>query len=124
MLPSKDREYLQKRGIVFETKVEGASRGLILKDFVLPTGKYDVVAANILILLPSGYPDASPDCFYTLPRVRFAQTRQDPKATAGNYQFDGHKWQFWSRHNSEWRPNVDGIWTMLKRIEYALEVAT
>ena len=37
--------------------------------------------------------------------------------------FAGQSWQRWSRHNSEWRPGIDGIWTMIKRVDDALEKA-
>jgi len=47
------------------------------------------------------------------------------RASAANVaqSFAGQNWQRWSRHNSEWRPGIDGIWTMLKRVEDALERA-
>jgi hypothetical protein len=35
----------------------------------------------------------------------------------------GHNWQRWSRHNNSWRPGVDGLHTMIKRIEHALAKA-
>lgn len=124
MLPSKDQQYLKSQSITFEAKAEGSKKGVILKDFPLPHGKFEQDQADILILLPSGYPDARPDCFYTSPSLKLTQTKQLPKATRpNNLVFNQQKWQFWSRHNSDWRPGIDGIRTMIKRVEYSLEAA-
>lgn len=64
-----------------------------------------------------------PDMFYLEPWIKLVQGNRYPKAANNPFSFSGRSWQRWSRHNNEWRRGVDGIWTMLKRIEYALEVA-
>jgi hypothetical protein len=46
-----------------------------------------------------------------------------PKAADQPFAFEGRNWQRWSRHQDQWRPGVDGIWTMLRRIDAALEAA-
>lgn len=122
-LPSKDREYLENQNINFEEVVERNQKGLILKQYQLPSGIYDIERADILILLPSGYPDLPPDMFYLLPWVKLAQGQKYPKRADIPYQFKGQNWQRWSRHNRQWRRGIDGIWTMLKRVKNALEVA-
>ncbi len=122
-LPSFDREYLANHKIVFDEVVERNQKGLILKQYRLPSGLYDVNKADILILLPSGYPDLSPDMFYLLPWVKLVQNQKYPSRANIPYQFKGRRWQRWSRHNRQWRRGVDGIWTMLKRVNNALEVA-
>jgi Prokaryotic E2 family E len=122
-LPVNDRQYLENRGLLFEEVTDATYKGIILRKFLLPSGQFDAEYADILILLPSGYPDTPPDMFYLLPWVRLVQSAKYPLAADQPHQFNGQKWQRWSRHNNEWRPGVDGIWTMLKRIENALEVA-
>ncbi len=122
-LPSNDRQYLENRGLHFEEVVDGTQKGIILREFPLPQSRFDTERADILILLPSGYPDAPPDMFYLLPWVKLVQNAKYPLAADQPFQFNSHNWQRWSRHNNEWRPGVDGIWTILKRIENALEVA-
>ena len=122
VLPQEDREYLEAHGIMFEEHVEGGSRGIILKARDLPAGRFDTVSADILILLPGSYPDCAPDMFYLTPWVRLAAGGY-PRAADQPHQFLGQRWQWWSRHNTAWRPGVDGIWTMLRRIERALEIA-
>lgn len=122
-LPDKDRQYLGDRGLTFEEVVDGANKGIILRHFPLPSGRFDAPVADLLILLPSGYPDAPPDMFYLLPWIRLVQGSNYPRAADQSFSFQGQSWQRWSRHNNEWRPGIDGIKTMLKRVEHALEVA-
>jgi hypothetical protein len=122
-LPEQDRQYLGDRGLAWDEIVEGIYKGIVFRSFPLPGGRFDVSVADILILLPTGYPDVPPDMFYLFPWVRLVPLSQYPKAADQPFQFQGQSWQRWSRHNAEWRPGTDGIWTMLKRIEYALELA-
>ena len=123
VLPMKCRRYLVERGVCFEEHEEGHQKVVILKAFVLPTGRFDVPSADILVLLPSGYPDTPPDMFYAIPWLKLASSNSYPNRSDQPFEFGGRKWQRWSRHNNEWRAGVDGIWTMIKRIETALEQA-
>lgn len=122
-LPAADRAYLAEKGIAYEEKQDGAVKGVILKGRRLPDGRFDSAAADILIQLPPGYPDVAPDMFYLLPWVKLRQGGRYPNAANVAQSFAGQSWQRWSRHNSEWRPGIDGIWTMIKRVEDALEKA-
>lgn len=122
-LPSKDRKYLTDHGIAYEEVESGGQKGVILKKRPLPTGKYDVEYADILIILPGNYPDTRPDMFHTLPWIRLNNSNKFPNAADQEVQFNDQKWQRWSRHNDEWRSGIDGIWTMLKRVKEALEIA-
>lgn len=123
VLPMKCRRYLTERGVAFEEVVEGDQKAIVLRDFGLPVGRFETTIADILILLPSGYPDSPPDMFYVSPWLRLVSSNQYPKAADQPITFQGKNWQRWSRHNNEWRHGVDGIWTTLKRVETALEVA-
>jgi hypothetical protein len=118
-----DRQYLSDRGLTWEEVVDGASKGIVLQNFSLPVGRFDVSTANILIVLPPGYPDIAPDMFYLMPWLKLLPNGALPRATEAAFQFQGQSWQRWSRHENEWRPGIDGIRTMLKRVEHALEVA-
>lgn len=122
-LPLKDRQYFENMGLSFEEVMDGNQKGVIVRGFQLPPERFDVKQADILILLPSGYPDSPPDMFYLLPWVKLAQNARYPRAADQALTFNGLTWQRWSRHNNEWRPGIDGMWTMLKRVEHALEVA-
>ncbi|MBS4001761.1 MAG: hypothetical protein KGZ91_00150 [Afipia sp.] len=122
VLPLRDRTYLQQRGIVFQ-EIDGPQKGVIFPDYVLPCQRFDVALARILIMLPPGYPDVRPDMFYALPWLKLVNGNKYPKAADVPVEYHGETWQRWSRHSDEWRPGVDGIWTMLRRIDTALEEA-
>ncbi len=122
-LPAADAAHLQGKGIAYDEEEEGGQKAIILRSYVLPTARFDVGQADILVLLPPGYPDVAPDMFYLLPWVRLATVNRYPNAADVSFTFRSQNWQRWSRHNSEWRPNVDGIWTMLKRVDAALKAA-
>jgi len=115
--------YLKERGIIFEEIEDAGRKGVILRDVVLPPDRFDVTKADILILLPSGYPDSAPDMFHALPWLRLVTTNAYPRRADHPVSFAGKSWQRWSRHNEAWRPGIDGIWTMMKRIEIALSEA-
>lgn len=122
ILPLKDRRYLTERGIRFE-EIDGPQKALVLQGYELPPQRFDAANADVLILLPSAYPDCAPDMFYAVPWLRLVGSSSYPKAADQPMDFGGKSWQRWSRHNDAWRPGVDGIWTMLKRVDTALEVA-
>ena len=123
VLPMKCRRYLVKRDVPFEEHEEGDQKAVILKAFALPTGRFDAPSADILVLLPSGYPDTPPDMFYAIPWLKLASSNSYPNRADQFFEFGNRNWQRWSRHNNEWRAGVDGIWTMIKRVETALEQA-
>lgn len=122
ILPIKDRRYLLQREIIFQ-EVESPQKAVILKNYHLPYNRFDASVADLLIILPAAYPDCAPDMFYALPWLRLVSSNSYPKAADYPLEFEGKSWQRWSRHNDAWRPGVDGIWTMIKRVESALEVA-
>jgi len=123
VLPQKCRSYMVEHGINYEQVDIAGQKAIILSNFALPKDKYSESHADILIMLPAGYPDSAPDMFYTLPWLKLKASGGFPRAADHPISFDGKEWQRWSRHNNEWRGGVDGIWTMMKRIETALEIA-
>jgi len=122
-LPLKDQGYLNSRGLAPEFIECGGQKAVIFRGYQLPVGKFDVASTDVLVILPQGYPDSAPDMFFTFPWIRLASTGTWPTAADNTVQFANVGWQRWSRHNNEWRLGKDGIWTMLKRIEHALETA-
>ncbi len=122
-LPSRDREYLDGHGIAYEMVVDGGQVGVVLKDIPLPEGKYDSAKADVLVLLPPGYPDVPPDMFFTLPWVKLAAVGRYPSRADVPHPFVGKSWQRWSRHSTEWRPGLDGLHTMIARARHAIEGA-
>lgn len=124
VLPPADRAHLAARAIHYEVAVEGGQSAIILRGYPLPAGKYDHARADILILLPAGYPDALVDMFYCDPWLKLAGTNRYPTAADVPQSFAGRNWQRWSRHNNAWRPGIDGVHTVIGRIDRALRDAT
>lgn len=122
-LPSIDRHYLTTRGIAYDLISVSGTTGVILHQRPLPQEKFDHTQAEVLILLPAGYPDVPPDMFYLLPWLRLRTTGAWPRAADQAFDFNGQRWQRWSRHSQVWRPGVDGLHTMIARVNTALEVA-
>lgn len=123
LLPRQDRRYLEERGITVREVVDGVKKGVILTGITLPEGKYQVPQADILILLPPSYPEVAPDMFYAVPHLQLVSAQREPRCTEVRETHVDQVWQRWSRHNNQWRPGIDGIWTMVKRVEEALQVA-
>ena len=122
-LPTMDRTYLEDHAIDYELVSDGSQVGVVLKDVPLPEGKFDHEKADLLILLPGGYPDACPDMFFTITWVRLADGGRYPNCADVPHMFGGKQWQRWSRHSGAWRPGVDGLHTMIARARHAIEGA-
>lgn len=119
-LPSADRAYLESHAYAFEVVVDGSQVGVVLKDFPLPPGKFVQDTADVLILLPGGYPDCAPDMFYLSPKLVIKATGQQPRKADVDHAFGGRTWQRWSRHNPQWRSGMDGLQTMIARVRAAI----
>lgn len=122
-LSDADKTYLNERGYEYEEAASGGHAGVVIKRRPLPTDRFHEAEADVLIILPPRYPLVPPDMFYLLPWVRLKANNAFPSKADQPFPFGGQKWQRWSRHEKDWRPGVDGIWTMLKRVEHALEIA-
>lgn len=122
-LPSADRQFVEDHGLTYEVIGDAASSGVVIKNYPLPPGKFDHDTVDIMIQLPSGYPDASVDMFYTLPWIKLKVTGKYANCADQPHQFAGQNWQRWSRH-AEWRAGIDGVRTMVARAEFAFAKAS
>jgi hypothetical protein len=122
-LPPREAEYLKNKGYTYVEAEQGGQKGLVIQGMTLPQGRYSAPSVDVLILLPPGFPDVGPDMFYTLPWVQLVPEGKYPKAADQPYDFNGQRWQRWSRHSNEWRPGRDGIQTVMKRVAHSFEVA-
>jgi hypothetical protein len=123
MLPEADQRYLDSHGISAEMVTDGPHTGVVLKQMLLPSGKFNHTAADVLVILPPGYPDVAPDMFFCDPWLTLVSVGRYPTCADQPHAFLGRSWQRWSRHNPSWRLGIDGLHTMIKRIEYALAEA-
>lgn len=125
-LPEFDRDYLLEKGYQFEEKIDANRNGLILRNWLLPVGKYNLLTSDLLILISNGYPEVRPDMWYFNPAILLAPSNRLARQTQVNINFEGKVWQRWSRHYpaNEWRSGIDGIHTYLKKVQTALESAS
>lgn len=116
-----DEEHLDSLGLVWETRVEGKFRWLIIHGYAVPQG-YTVSSTTLALHLPASYPEAQIDMFYVNPPLQLASggaiAATDSSQVIGNTSF-----QRWSRHRgagSVWNPLKDNVITHLALVESAI----
>lgn len=113
IIPENDRDYLQSKRFEFKVMKEAGIMFLILNDFELSTA-YNPSIADLLILIPAGFPNAQLDMFWTYPNVKL-QNGSYPLAAEHHQIFLGINWQRWSRH-FHWRMGIDSLKSFLAAI--------
>jgi hypothetical protein len=112
-----DRDYLTRKGYRYETFQHGQILALVIFDLGLPAG-YQTARTDLLILLPSGFPDAAPDMWWCDPWVKLANGA-DPLNANVTEQIGPRSWQRFSRHFGavRWaagRSGVESYVTLIK----------
>lgn len=125
-LPEFDRDYLNDKGIQFEEIVDSGRNGLVIKNWLLPESRFQIPHSDLLIIIPSGYPEIRPDMWFFHPAILLSPSNRPARQTQATINFGGKIWQRWSRHfpANEWRSGIDGIHTYLKKVQSALEIAS
>lgn len=114
MLRPADRATLDGLGLRYSVQPEGEFAAIVIEGFDTHTGLAPR-QTDLLILLPPGFPDASPDMFWTTPFVTVAGAPIGGTDQTGLYV--GRTWQRWSRHiGTQWRPGIDNLGTYLAYI--------
>lgn len=120
MLAKPDKDYLEREGYRYEVRAEQGMVSLVIFDFELPAG-YEPQVVDLLLRLPAGFPDASPDMYWMDPEVRYADGGVPPQ-TQLRQTFHGRVWQRWSRHPAQaWRVGTDNLQTYIRLIRTGLE---
>lgn len=119
-LPEIDRDFLANKGYRYDVVKDGDALYLILFDFDFPIA-YAPSKADVLIILPAGYPNSNPDMFWTNPDVKLPNGAW-PTASEYHHAYCGRSWQRWSRHfpNGSWRAGVDNICSYIAAIKKEL----
>lgn len=65
-IPQADAQFLEKRELVWDSVMEGASRWIIFRKYPMPEG-YTMSEADIAVQIPATYPQAALDMFYCYP---------------------------------------------------------
>lgn len=115
LLPELDREFLEEKGYSYSASKTGAETHVIIREFDFPAA-YAPRKADLLIILPAGYPNANPDMFWTYPDVKLVNGSWPINST--EHQVHGDRnWQRWSRHyQGQWRAGVDGFRSYLAAV--------
>ena len=117
LLPEIDVEFLQGKGFDYELVPFAAGFYLIIKQYEFPNA-YLPRNADMLIILPMGYPNAPVDMFFTIPDVKLTDGTF-PLNSNQHPNHDGKKWQQWSRH-IVWRIGIDNLRTYFSAIKKEL----
>ena len=123
VLPSRCRKYLTERGVAFE-EVDGPQKAVILRAYPVPSGRFNSDKADFLIVLPSGYPDVRPDMFYALPWLKLVKEDRYPNRADQPFDFQRPALAAMvAPPGASGVPASMGSWTMLRRLDTALEAA-
>jgi hypothetical protein len=119
LLPEIDRDFLEDKGYTYTVARAGGEILLIIRDYDLGAA-YMPARADLMIVLPAGYPNASPDMFWTFPTVKLANGSW-PTQAQHHQVYGDRNWQRWSRHfHLGWRPGVDNLRPYLAAIRKEL----
>ncbi|HCA5049877.1 multiubiquitin domain-containing protein [Acinetobacter baumannii] len=117
----KDSEYLKQVFGDFRTIIDQGRRWLIVENYELPEG-YSHKQITLALEIPSLYPQAEIDMFYTCPRI-YLPNGVTPSCTEVDQIIEGKIYQRWSRHRSQvsqWNPAIDSVVTHFSLIEESL----
>lgn len=114
-LPEEDQEYLNALRKKWSLVPDSDVHLLIISDYELPEG-YNHKLADLMIIIPSGYPTTELNMFYFCPEIQ----RQDnhPISTLTIENRIGRQWQRWSRHY-EWEQG-NGLVDHLEIVNHCL----
>jgi hypothetical protein len=122
MLRPADAATLNELALPARITAEAGFAAVELPGFPVPAG----LAPNevtLLLRLPAGFPDATPDMFWVDPPITTATGGNVP-GTETRQIYLGRTWQRWSRHiQGQWRPGVDNLATYLAYVRRCLDQA-
>jgi hypothetical protein len=120
VLREQDQSFLESLGYGSTIEVVDGFVNVVLADF--PTPGLDRSQVDLLLRLPIGFPDATPDMFWVSPALTASGAAIPGTELTENHV--GRLWQRWSRHiGPQWRPGVDNLETYLAYIRRALAMA-
>ena len=122
MLRSQDTEVLDGLGRPYTTQLEPGFVNVVISGY--PTGAgLQPERTDILVRLPLGFPDTTPDMFWCDPPVSTTTGGTIP-GTEARETYAGRTWQRWSRHiQGQWRPGIDNLGTYLAYIRRCVDLA-
>ena len=122
MLRPADAAALDDLALPYEVGGEAGFTLLQIKDYPVGAGLAPQ-RATLLLRLPPGFPDATPDMFWLDPAVSTAVGAVIPGTQVREVHL-GRAWQRWSRHiQGQWRPGIDNLATYLAYVRRCLDQA-
>lgn len=125
MLQGCDKNHLDELDLTYSVYEQGEITLLVLEGYELAAG-YQPAAVDLLIAIPSTYPDGALDMWWTYPYVVFAASGHAPVNTDVRQPYPGYtpdptrQWQRWSRH-PQWRAGTDDLRSFLRAMSTTLE---
>jgi hypothetical protein len=116
-LPEQDREFLEEKYPTYDVLEHEAELLVVLPAYDFPAA-YNPRTADLMIVVPAGYPNAPLDMFWTFPNVMLANGSW-PQNCASHATYANKSWQRWSRHffdTTPWRIGVDNLRTFTATI--------
>lgn len=113
-------EELQKRFPAAALSMQGNGTGVVtIPGVALPPG-WNAAETDVAFVLPAGYPQAQPDCFWTSPTLRLETG--GPAQNTGQQAVPGipQDWVWFSWHPATWNANTDTMETYLNVIRRRL----
>ena len=118
-LPERDKDFLDEKGFNYELVEFPGGIYLIINDFPFPAA-YTPRLAKVLIVIPTGYPEAKVDMIFTIPDVKLVNG-QWPQNCEQHVPHNNLTWQQWSRHIN-WRIGVDNLRTFMTAMKKELDL--
>jgi hypothetical protein len=119
LVPEIDRTFLTEKNFRHSAHRVGQDTHVVIHEFDFREA-YTPRKANLLIILPAGYPNAKLDMFWTEPVVKLANGNW-PAGAETHAIHNGVSWQRWSRHFPQaWRQGVDNLRTFIATIRKEL----
>jgi hypothetical protein len=117
-LPERDIDFLSEKGYEYQLVPYSSGIYLIISQFPLSKA-YNPSIADLLIMIPTGYPNTPLDMFWTNPDVRLISGSW-PTASEHHELHAERNWQRWSRHTN-WRTGVDNLRTFMSSVRKEIE---
>ncbi|MBK7143602.1 MAG: hypothetical protein IPH75_16185 [bacterium] len=87
---------------------------IVIDDYPLPAGVYNLQTTRLLIKLPVSFPQGAPDMFWVSPNLTF-EAGGIPRQAETMESIGGESWRRFSWHPKNWNP---GSCTLITFIEF------
>ena len=126
LLLDTDYQELQDQGVSYVEEEE--QRFFVVPNFKLLEGLYNEDSCDVIVIIPKNYNQGGNDMFWTHPHLTRADGKAIPRMNGpggqDNRTYEGREFCRWSRHWHQgpavWKPGLDNISTILRRVTWAL----